>query len=121
MKTIAFFLAFMMSTAVFAQSLPTYKKVNATTVKVTWYYENGNVKETGYFMNNSKDGEWISYNENGVKTSEANYTNGVKNGNWSIWNDQGVLTYHMVYENGKRVIATQWSDNGELIAGKQDK
>lgn len=121
MKTLALFLALAMTTSVFAQSSPTYKKLSSSTVKVTWYHANGSVKETGYFINNIKDGVWETYNENGVKTSEANYSAGIKNGNWSIWNEQGVLTYHMVYENGKRVLATQWDDNGELIAGKQDK
>ena len=121
MKTLAFVLALLINVSVIAQgSTPTYVKVSTNKVKVTWFHANGEVKEIGYFVNNTKDGVWETYNEKGVKTSEASFTNGVKDGNWSIYNEDGNLTYHMVYEDGKRVIATQWDSNGDLIAGKQD-
>ena len=121
MKTTALLLALLINASVIAQgSTPSYVKVTSNKVKVTWYHDNGNVKESGYFVNNSKDGVWETFTENGIKTSEANYSNGMKDGNWTIWNEEGNLTYHIVYEDGKRVLATQWDDNGALIAGKQD-
>jgi len=121
MKTLAFVLALLINISVIAQSsTPTYVKVSTNKVKVTWFHANGQVKETGYFIDDKKDGVWETFNEKGIKTSEASYSNGLKDGNWSIYNEEGNLTYHMVYEVGKRVIATQWNENGELIAGKQD-
>lgn len=121
MKTLALLLAVMMNLSVIAQgTTPTYNKVNGM-IKVTKYHENGKVKEIGYFMEDKKEGVWESYNESGLKISEATYTNGLKEGNWSVWNESGVLLYHMVYENGKRILATQWDDNGNLIAGVQAK
>lgn len=121
MKTLALILALLINVSVIAQgSTPSYTKISQNKTKVTWFYDNGQVKETGYFVNNTKDGVWETYSENGTKTSEANYSNGVKNGNWNMWNEEGNLTYHIVYENGKRVIATQWDGNGELVAGKQE-
>jgi antitoxin component YwqK of YwqJK toxin-antitoxin module len=121
MKTTALILALLINVSVIGQGFtPSYVKVSKNKVRVTWYHANGEVKEIGYFLNDTKDGIWESFNESGTKTSEASYSNGVKDGNWTIWNDNGILTYHIVYENGKRVIATQWDSNGDLIAGKQN-
>jgi len=120
MKTVALILALMINLSVIAQA-PSYTKVNGSTVKVTWYHENGKVKETGYFTDGKKEGTWVQYNEEGMKVSEANFKSDVKEGNWSVWNDQGTLTYHMVYENGKRILTTQWDESGNLIAGVQTK
>lgn len=124
MKTLALILAIAMNLNVIAQGTTppaTYNKVNGNLLKVTMYHENGKVKEVGYFNEDKKTGIWEHYNENGLKISEASYTNGVKDGNWSVWNENGVMLYHMVYENGKRILATQWDDNGNLIAGVQAK
>lgn len=119
MKTLAFILAVMINVSVIAQTTaPTYNKVNGM-LKVTSYHENGNVKEVGYFIDDKKVGVWENFNESGIKVAEASYTNGVKDGNWSVWNDKGVMLYHMVYDNGKRVLATQWDENGTLVAGVQ--
>ncbi len=121
MKTTALLLALMINLSVFAQGSPSYTQVNSNTVKVVWYHENGEVRETGYFLNGDKNGVWEQFNEKGVKISEANFSAGVKDGNWSVWNDQGALTYYMLYENGKRILTTQWDDSGKLIAGTQAK
>jgi antitoxin component YwqK of YwqJK toxin-antitoxin module len=122
MKTIAFILALLINASVIAQSSsPTYVKVSTNKVKVTWFYENGQVKETGFFIDDKKDGVWEHFNEKGIKVSEASYTEGIKDGNWSVWNENGVMLYHLVYENGKRKLATQWDDQGNLIAGVQAK
>ncbi len=121
MKTLALILAVMINVSVIAQSTaPTYNKENGL-LKVTQYHDNGLVKQVGYFMEDKKVGVWEHFNESGVKISEASYTNGVKDGTWSVWNENGVMLYHMVYENGKRILATQWDDNGNLIAGVQAK
>lgn len=120
MKTLALILAVMINVSVIAQTAPTYNKVNGM-IKITKYHDNGSIKEIGYFIDDKKAGVWENFNEKGVKVAEASYTNGVKDGNWSVWNDKGVMLYHMVYDNGKRVLATQWDDNGTLIAGVQAK
>lgn len=120
MKTLALILALTISGGLFAQSKPTYTQINSNTVKVTWYHDNGNIRETGFFTNDKKDGIWISFDENGKKLSEASFNKGEKDGNWTFWNEQGAVTFHMVYDNGKRLLATQWDENGKLIAGKQD-
>lgn len=122
MKTLALLLALLINASLIAQvSSPTYVKVSSNKVKVTWFHENGQVKETGYFIDDKKDGVWEHFNEKGIKISEASYNDGMKDGNWSVWNENGVMLYHLVYENGKRKLATQWDDQGNLIAGVQAK
>ncbi len=43
----------------------------------TRYWENGNKKEEGYYINSKKDGLWIEWMENGNKFSEIFYNNGI--------------------------------------------
>lgn len=90
-------------------------------MKVTWYHTNGVVRETGYFLNGEKHGQWMTFDESGKKLSEANYKEGQKDGNWSVWHDNGTVRYHMVYSNNKRIMVTEWDNAGNLIAGVQAK
>lgn len=126
MRTTAFILAFLMSGVAFGQTTaalgePVVEKINNSNAKATWYYTNGNIRETGTFLNGEKHGIWISYDENGNKIMEANYNHGVKEGNCSVWYSNGTIHYHMVYADGKRLLATEWNTDGQLIAGMQSK
>ena len=125
MKAIAMTLALLVTITSFGQNLSTSKpvleKINEISSKATWFHSNGVVRETGYFSNGEKHGVWFSYDEKGNKIMEANYTNGVKDGNCSVWFSNGSIHYHMVYESGKRILATEWDSEGQLIAGTQNK
>jgi len=79
----------------FAQNTePKFEKQDNLT-KATYYYDNGDIKETGYFKNEKLQGKWISYNKNGKVTTVANYENGKKEGIWFIISNDTVkeLTY----------------------------
>lgn len=125
MKTLALTLALLISGITFGQSSitgkPVVEKVTESSSKATWFHANGSVREVGYFLNGQKHGTWISYDESGNKVMEANYNNGVKDGNFSAWFSNGSIHYHIVYSDGKRVLATEWDSQGQLIAGTQSK
>ncbi|PJB13043.1 MAG: nicotinic acid mononucleotide adenyltransferase [Flavobacteriales bacterium CG_4_9_14_3_um_filter_40_17] len=61
-------------------------------VKATYFYENGQVRQQGYFKDNKLDGQWISYREDGTKSALANYANGKKTGKWLFWSEDGKIT-----------------------------
>ncbi len=68
----------------FGQSIhPKYEKQNNLT-KATYFYENGKVKETGYFKNTKLQGKWLKFDTNGEITTVANYKNGKKEGVWYV-------------------------------------
>ncbi len=88
---------------------------------VQFFYENGNKKEEGQFIEGNRNGKWIKWDESSNKIiSEAHYNNGKKDGVWKIWDDNGVLRYQMEYKDGKKVGTWQQYDaNGELISEKK--
>lgn len=92
-------------------------KVNGN---VTYYYEkNGAVMETGAFVNNEKDGQWLRWDEAGQKIAEAYYVTGKKNGTWLVWDSKGTKRYEMIYAMGdKKGTWSMWDENGKITSQK---
>lgn len=86
---------------------------------VTYYYENGNIMETGAFASNEKNGEWLRWDEAGNKIAQAFYVSGKKDGIWLVWDASGVKRYEMVYAMGEKVGKwSMWDENGKLMSEK---
>jgi len=87
--------------------------------KVTYFYENGSISETGFFLNNEKDGEWNRFDEKGNKTAVAFYQNGKKDGTWIIWDFNGTKRCEMHYALGEKTGTWKmWDENGILTNEK---
>ena len=56
-------------------------------VKATYYYDNGQVKQEGYYLDGKLHGKWMAYNEDGSKQSIGEYNKGTKTGKWFFWSD----------------------------------
>lgn len=114
MKKIAIIAVLLVSSLTFAQNKsPKLEEVNGL-VKATYYFDNGQVQQEGFFKDGKLEGKWISYNENGIKVAIAEYTNGEKTGKWFFWNDKTLA--EVDYSNG--VIASVKNWNKEAIADK---
>ena len=74
-------------------------EVEGNQVKKTSYYENGEIKQVGFFLNNELDGQWVSYDKNGDIKTIAFYKNGKKDGVW-IFVKAGEIT-NVVYKDNK--------------------
>ena len=78
-----------------AQSVePTFEKENDL-VKATYFYDNGMVKEVGFFKEDKLHDKWVSYDQEGKISIVAQYENGLKDGQWFIVEEDHVkqLTY----------------------------
>lgn len=60
---------------------PTYEKQDDL-VKVTYYYENGQVKEQGYFKGDKVHDQWVAFDKEGNITTIARFDHGKKDGTW---------------------------------------
>ncbi len=78
-------------------------------VKVTKYYDNGMVKEIGFYENGKHDGEFTMFDVKGNKIALGSYTQGVKTGNWFFWN--GTQLIEASYEKNIVVSAQNWKQN----------
>lgn len=86
---------------------------------VTYYYTNGNVKETGVFLNDEKAAQWLRWDEAGNKIAEAFYKEGKKDGTWMIWDANGTKRYEMYYAMDKKVGKwSMWDEKGNLTSEK---
>ncbi|MCF8257185.1 MAG: hypothetical protein K9J06_06510 [Flavobacteriales bacterium] len=77
-------------------------------IRVTHYFTNGSVRETGCFLNNIPDGKWETFAENGEKTAEINYINGKRHGEFRIWDTYSDSYLEMQYADGAVVSANRY-------------
>lgn len=57
--------------------------------KKSRFYENGQKRCEGNFLDGKKDGKWTYWYENGSKEMEEEYVNGKPHGNWAYWDKEG--------------------------------
>lgn len=71
------------------------------TLEKTEYYNNGNIKITGKFKSNKRDGEWKFYYKNGQLWSKGTFVDGKSHGLFVIYNEDGTLFMQSSYKKGK--------------------
>ena len=66
------------------------------------YYESGQKKIEGSYINNKKSGEWSEWYENGKQKYVGNYLNNQKHGRWIEWDISGNEIINGEYKNGQK-------------------
>ncbi|MFH0866344.1 MAG: hypothetical protein V1904_09115 [Bacteroidota bacterium] len=79
-----------------------------------WYDKNGNLRRTGSYLNDERDGEWKTYDLFGRLLKIENYKNGLLSGDLIEYNLQGIIikkghfknneadgTWYIYYNDGK--------------------
>jgi antitoxin component YwqK of YwqJK toxin-antitoxin module len=109
MKKLMMIAVLVVSSVAFAQNIePKFEELDGI-VQATFYHDNGNVQQEGYYENGKLDGKWISYDQNGNKIAVGMYSNGIKVGNWFFWNSDGM--YEVNYSKNDIVSITKWNKN----------
>lgn len=109
---------FFSGTIAFAQNTqkPTLEK-NGDLIEATYYHENGEVAQTGFFTLKGKlQGEWKSFDENGKKIAVGNYENGKKVGKWFFWESN--LLSEVDYSDSKIKDVNQWKRTSTVVSNK---
>ena len=89
MKKCIILFAILFSGMIFAQESKPVLEPFGKKVKATYFFENGQVQQEGFFENGKLEGIWVSFNEKGDKTSSGEYQNGIKTGKWFFWSEKG--------------------------------
>lgn len=76
------------------------KSSNPFTGSTTYLYEDGNILETGSFVNGYKEGVWDVYHQNGRIQGTHKYVKGVLNGPFENFWDNGQLSGNGLYLDG---------------------
>lgn len=130
MKTLASTALITLSAIVFsqAQNLPatefhadgkvkcSYEKVDAQSVRMTRFHENGAVAEQGQYRNGKPDGRWQTWEVDGAKTSEINYQNGVRDGEFRVYDRANGTVTEIVYAAGKPTSANKWMKDSNFAS-----
>ena len=90
MKKYLFMAAILVSGMVSAQETEPKLEAYGNLVKATYFYENGQVQQTGFFKDGKLEGQWVAYYENGNKKSVGEFSNGQKTGKWVLFNDNAL-------------------------------
>ncbi|MDP2388361.1 MAG: hypothetical protein Q8M29_18450 [Bacteroidota bacterium] len=82
-----------------------------------YFYESGQIMETGSFVEGQRNGKWDRLDENGCKIGEGEYFNGQKHGKWTIWDENGNKRFELSYVHGEKSSTWyNWDENGTVIA-----
>lgn len=78
------------------------------------YYDNGNVKAQGNYLNNRREGEWLFFYDNGKVALKKNFSKGEQVGEWAYYNQEGSLLL-------KVDDITKINDNAEMALYENNK
>ena len=112
MKRLVILAAFLSATFVNAQEVEPKYEVVGDLVKVTSFYEDGKVKEEGYFKNKKLQGTWVTYDDKGNKTAIAHYENGKKVGKWFMWHKDGLKEVN--YKDNAIASVQHWKESSTI-------
>lgn len=90
MKKMLIIAVLLVSGVMFSQEVKPKFEVVDNMVKATYFYENGQVKEQGFYLDGKLHGKWISYNQDGTKQTIGEYDKGQKTGKWFFWNENSL-------------------------------
>jgi hypothetical protein len=114
MKTLIITTALLVSGFIYAQEAKPVLEPFGKKVKATYFYDNGQVQQEGFFENGKLEGYWVAYNEDGTKQASGFYKNGVKVGKWFFWKE--VNLNEVDYANNAVASVKTWKQ--EAIAVK---
>ncbi|WP_196885793.1 hypothetical protein [Aureivirga sp. CE67] len=116
MKKVFFTISVLIGLGLSAQTVePKYEK-NEDLVKATYYHDNGEVREKGFYKDKKLHGTWVKYNEKGEKVTLGNYHEGMKVGKWLFW-QEGVLR-EVNYDNSKIASVSEWKETSKVAYNK---
>jgi hypothetical protein len=84
------------------------------------YYPDGKIHVTYHTKNGLLNGTYSSYYENGQKKAEGSYIDNQRNGTWNVWDEKGTKRAERFFENSydSKIIAA-WDTTGSVCKVKQ--
>ena len=109
MKKIMILGALLISAFTFAQAKKPILEQEGNLVKATYYFDNGQIQQQGYFKEGKLDGSWVAFDEKGNKKSIGEYTKGEKTGKWFFWSDKALS--EVDYSNSRVASVKSWKQD----------
>jgi antitoxin component YwqK of YwqJK toxin-antitoxin module len=90
-------------------------KDSAFKIKNGWFlycYSNATVKSKGQYVDDKKEGLWLSYHFNGMMKDSVVYENGRPNNSIIAWHNNGYMSDSSVYDKDGSAVHVSWFNNG---------
>jgi len=85
--------------------------------KWEFYFETGELRSSGNFVNDRQHGEWTFFFQNGQKEQIGNFNNGIMVGEWKWFFPSGNIFREEIYVAGKpHGLSIQYSDSATIVA-----
>jgi antitoxin component YwqK of YwqJK toxin-antitoxin module len=79
-----------------------------------YFYPDGVMQMKGQYVNNKKEGLWVSLHPNGFMSDSTVYDANEKVGISLQWHNNGVLSDSTNYKEDGTAVAVSWFDNGQI-------
>ncbi len=87
---------------------------------VTAWYDNGQVKMKGQYLNDQRVGRFTWWHPNGQRALVGQYEDGMKTGRWTWWHPNGMKAIEGQYENDQPTGSwTWWNEEGRVTATQE--
>lgn len=97
-------LVFALQLGISQEKAPSFEK-QGDLVKATYYFDNGQVKEVGFFKGEKLHHQWVTYNQEGNITMVAFYNEGLKDGNWYVVDGDAIKK--ITYKSNKLILVEE--------------
>ncbi len=108
MKNAILLVAVMFSAYMYAQDTEPVFKQEGEKVKATYFHENGEVAQKGYFLDGKLHGEWTMFDETGNKIAMGKYKEGKRSGKWLFW--EGKMLKEVNFTDNRITSVVQLKD-----------
>ena len=71
--------------------------------KLTYYFKSGELKATGPYIKNKKEGLWEYFHRNGELWKTGEYKGGKKHGRWQHFSPEGQVEVDKLFDHGVQV------------------
>lgn len=113
MKKLFIAVMLVVSGVIFAQESNVKHEIVNKMVKSTYYYDNGQIQQEGFYKKGKVHGEWISYDMNGQKVAIGKYENGKKVGKWFFWSGADLM--EVDYTDTRVAQVKKWSSEAIVL------
>lgn len=116
MKKLCITAMLLVSGVIFAQENGAKHELVNQMVKSTFYHDNGQIQQVGFYKDGKVHGQWVSYDENGEKAAMGQYDKGMKVGKWIFWT--GSELTEVDYSDSRVAQVKKWSPRAIVQVNK---
>ncbi|NER13076.1 nicotinic acid mononucleotide adenyltransferase [Leptobacterium flavescens] len=117
MKNLILIFAMLFTATLMAQNDKPLLEKEGDMVKATYYHDNGEIAQIGFYKDGKVHGKWKAYNLSGKKIAMGQYENGKKIGKWFFWTEDGTLN-EVDYNDSRIVNVTKWKNSNPVVINK---